>query len=81
MPNQHYMDRRVDHWRRCVSSDLQIDHFVLQPFSEAGHTISQLASCLESRIGDGDNINVGQSVADKRTKVFWKGSKGVIATL
>jgi hypothetical protein len=66
---------------KLVSHATASHHVCCIPFPEADHTIFQLASCLESRIGDGDNINLGQSVADKRTKVFWKGSKGVFTTL
>lgn len=66
---------------RNVLRHLEIDHLVLQPFSESCNTIVQVASRLVPRICNGNDIYLRQRMTDQRTEVFWKRSKGIIATL
>lgn len=51
------------------------------PFSEAADTIFQVTSGFESRVGDCDDIDVGQSVADQCSQVLWECAKSIIAAL
>jgi hypothetical protein len=52
-----------------------------QPFSKSSHTVSQLAFRFEFGVRGGDNVDIGQRMADERSEVFGKACKGVIATL
>lgn len=58
--------------------DLDVDDFVLQPFSEAGDAFLQLSPGLEARIGDGKDIDFGEGMADERAQVLRKISECVI---
>lgn len=51
------------------------------PVSEPRNTFFQFASGFEFRVCEGNNINVGKSMADERFEMLRKGRKGVIAAL
>lgn len=51
------------------------------PFSKARDTFFEFASSLKFGVGNGQDVYLGQGMADERSEVFGEIPKGVVATL
>ena len=61
--------------------DFNVDHFVLQPFSEPCYCLSKVPAGLEPGVHHGHDIDVGKSMADERFQVLWESCEGIIVAL
>jgi hypothetical protein len=61
--------------------DLDVNDFIFQPFSEASDTFLQLASSLEARVGNGEDIDFGERMAYERAQVLGELSERIVAAL
>jgi hypothetical protein len=61
--------------------NLNVYDSVLQPFSKPRHRLPQIASSLELRVYEWNDIDIGQRMAHKSLQVFWEGRERVIIAL
>lgn len=60
--------------------NLEVNDFVLQPFSKTRNTFGQFAAGFEARVGDSEDIDSRERMADERAQMLRKLSECVIAT-
>ena len=51
------------------------------PVSEPAHAFCQIAPCLKLRIDDRADIDFGERMADKSSKMLWESPEGIVASL
>lgn len=59
--------------------DFNVNDFILQPFSETSDAFFQFASSLEARVGNGEDIDFGERMADQSAQVLGELAERVIA--
>lgn len=79
MSTQHHPDRRLDRRRRRPIRDLQINHFVLQPFFEPRDALAQVAAGFVARVLDAEDVERRERVGEEGAEVGGKGAEGVVA--
>jgi hypothetical protein len=69
MAHEYRPHRWVDRRRGRGIGDFEIYDFVLQPFFEPSNAFGQVSSCLELRIRDRENGDLGQCMLEERLQV------------